>query len=199
MSVNYYKNGVVKVSDMFNNITNAIDIPIYTLETDNSIWARILHHNNHSGTVLFTSSNVMNIQTDDLYSRLNLLENFRNSDNLFEFMAIQPDISEDTVYRWSQSNNPTNTTSVTDYTNITNGQGGLVKCSGNTLCAVSTSTGNWWCAVGSYSKFSNGIPGFGSKTVTTILDFYVRIDNLSEKRICKIFKNIIVSTDIYET
>lgn len=194
MSVN--KNGVI-TSDGFSDHSPTQDMEIKVL-SDGSVWARILHHNNKSGTVLFSLSNVMNIQTTDLYSRFYLLENFRDINNGFEFMAIQPELSESTIYRWKQSNNPTNTTSVTDYVNITNGEGGLVKCSGNTLCARSTSTSNWWCAVGCWTKYSSGIPGFGGKTVTQSLDFYVRTDTLPQQSQVKIYKNFITAKDFIE-
>ena len=190
------KNGVI-ISDGFSDHSPTQDMEIKVL-SDGSVWARILHHNNKSGTVLFSSSNAMNIQTTDLYSRLYLLENFRDINNGFEFMAIQPELSESTIYRWKQSNNPTNTTSVTDYVNITNGEGGLVKCSGNTLCARSTSTSNWWCAVGCWIKYSSGIPGFGGKTVTQSLDFYVRTDTIPQQSQVKIYKNFITAKDFIE-
>lgn len=200
MCVKYHKNGVIEVSNNFRNISSDIlDMQSYKLITDNSLWVRIFHHNNNSGTVLFTSSNALDIQTENLYSRLNILEKFRDKNNLFEFMAIQPELSTETIYRWTQSNNPTNTTVIADYTNITNGEGGLVKCAGNTLCARTTSTGNWWCAVGCYTKFGNGIPGFGGKIVKNSLDLYVRIDNLPENNMFKIFKDTVVSVNIYET
>lgn len=190
------KNGIISTGG-FSDHSPTQDMEVKVLD-DGSVWARILHHNNQSGTVLFTSSNVMNIQTTDLYSRLYLLEDFRDVDNLFEFMVIQPEFSESTIYRWKQSNNPTNTTTVTGYVNVSNAPSGLVKCSGNTLCAHSTSTSNWWCAVGCYTKFSNGIPGFGGKTVTQSLDFYVRTDTLPQQQQVKIFQNYITAKDFIE-
>ena len=189
------KSGIV-TSGGFSNIAPIQDMETKTL-SDGSAWARILHHNNKSGTVFFTSSNVMNIQSTDLYSRLYLLESFRDASGVFEFMVIQPEISS-TIYRWKQSNNPTNTTTLTGYVNVSNGEGGLVKCSGNTLCAVSTSTSNWWCAVGCYTAYNGGIPGFGRNTVTKSLDFYVRIDTLPKQTIAKTFKNFITSGDFLE-
>lgn len=197
--MNVNKSGVI-TSGGFSNI-----VPIQDMETkvlsDGSVWARILHHNNKSGTVLFTSSNAINIQSTDLYSRMYLLESFRDTGGGFEFMVIQPEIS-DTIYRWKQSNNPTNTTTVTGYVNVSNGEGGLVRCSGNTLCAVSTSTSNWWCAVGCWTNYYDGIPGFGHKSVTESvkqsLDFYVRIDTVPQQSIVKMYKNFITSKDFLE-
>ena len=189
------KSGVLATGG-FSNIAPTQDMEIKVL-SDGSAWARILHHNNKSGTVLFTSSNLMNIQSTNLYSRLYLLECFRDKNGGFEFMVIQPDI-DNTIYRWKQSNNPTNTTTLTDYVSVQNGQGGLVKCSGNTLCAVSTSTSNWWCAVGCYTAYNGGIPGFGKKTVTGSLDFYVRTDTMADQSITKAYKDFITSKDFLE-
>lgn len=190
------KTGVISSANVVENLVfNDMGTKILN---DGSFWVRILHHNNKGGTVLFTSSNVMNIQTEDLYSRLYALEAYRDVSGSFEFMAIQPEISETTIYRWKQSNNPTNTTILTDYVNITNGQGGLVKCSSGTLCAVSTTTSNWWCAVGSYSPHQGGIPGFGNKVVTQSLDLYVRVYINPEQPKFSVNKNFIIGNELYE-
>lgn len=199
--MSFYKNGMITTRS-FSNDFPIMDMELKTL-SDGSTFARILHHNNKSGTVRFTSDNVMNIQTDDLYSRLYLLEEFRDSNGLFEFLAIQPEISETTFYRWKQSNNPTNTTTATDYTNIVNGEGGLVKSgNGNTLIARSNAINNWWCAIGCYGSFTlnsiTGIPGFGGKVVENSLDLYVRITDMKKLEKFKIYNKSIISNEFYE-
>lgn len=196
-----YKSGIITTRS-FSNDFPIIDMEIKPL-SDGVVFARILHHNNKSGTVRFTSDNVMNIQTDDLYSRLYLLEEFRDSNGLFEFLAIQPEISETTFYRWKQSNNPINTTTVADYTNISNGEGGLVK-SGNgiTLIAKSNATNNLWCAIGCYGSYTQnnitGIPGFGGKIVENSLDLYVRITDIKKLERFRIYNKSIISNEFYE-
>ena len=80
------KSGIIDSKDFYESLVFN-DMEVKTL-SDGSRWARILHHNNKSASVLFTSSNVLNIQSTDLYSRLYALEGYRNIDGKFEFMAI---------------------------------------------------------------------------------------------------------------
>lgn len=190
----FKKTGLTKAIDFY-EILIFKDMEVKTL-SDGSCWARILHHNNKGGTVLFTEDNAINYQSTDLYSRLYALEAYRNIDGKFEFMAIQPDLDANKIYRWKQSSNPIIDSTIAGYENITNGQGGLVKCSGATYCAVSSTTNNWWCAVGCYSVYQGGIPGFGSNVVTGTLDLYVRIPSLDKAGIYK--KNYILANQIYE-
>ena len=190
----FHKNGIVEALDFYENLIFH-DMEFKTL-SDGSLWARILHHNNKGGTVLFTKDNAINYQSTDLYSRLYALEGYRDVDGKFEFMAIQPDLDANKIYRWKQSSNPIIDSTIAGYENITNGQGGLVKCSGATYCAVSSSSNNWWCAVGCYTAYQGGIPGFGSNVVTGTLDLYVRISSLDKAGIYK--KNYIVANQILE-
>lgn len=165
-----YKEGVV-------DFTNFIEYNINKLmRYDGELWVQILHHNNKSGTKYFTSSNAAHNDNEDTYSRLGLIEQLRNADGKFEFLALQPDDEPNKIYRWIQENNPNTSTSVTGFKNISNMSGGLVKCSGNTLWAVSNSTSNWWQAVGCWTKYNGGIPGFGQKVITGSLDIYVKLD-----------------------
>jgi len=193
--MSFYKNGRVTTNYLSNDYP-IMDMEIKVLE-DNSVWARILHHNNRSGTVMFTSSNVMNIQTEDLYSRLYLLENFRDNDNNFEFLVIQPEFGE-TYYRWKQSNNPTTNNVLENYVNISNTTVGLAHTNNNTLMSRADSTSDWWLAVGCYNSYQNGVPGFDDKVVTESLDFYVRINDIKRLDKFSIYKKNIISTNFYE-
>ena len=191
----FIKTGIVKAENI--SLAPVQDMEIKTLE-DGSAWARILHHNNKSGTVVFTSSNVMNIQSTNLYSRLYLLENFRDTNGAFEFMAIQPEIS-DKIYRWKQTNNPTKSGAISGYVNVQNGLGGLVYGpASQTLMSVSGTTSNWWCAVGCYVNYKNGLPGFDQKIVNQTLDFYVRIDTLPKNNKFGIYNKFIECENIIE-
>lgn len=193
--MSFYKNGRVTTNYLSNDYP-IMDMEIKILE-DNSIWARILHHNNRSGTVMFTSSNVMNIQTEDLYSRLYLLENFRDNDNNFEFLVIQPEFGE-TYYRWKQLNNPTTNNVLENYVNISNTTVGLAHTNNNTLMSKADSASDWWLAVGCYNSYQNGVPGFGNKVVKESLDFYVRINDIKRLDKFSIYKKNIISTNFYE-
>lgn len=165
-----FKEGVVDFENFIEYNINKI------MRYDGDLWVQILHHNNRAGTKYFTPSNAANHTEEDLYSRLYLTEQLRGADGAFEFLVLQPDDDAGTVYRWIQTNNPNNTTSVTGFKNISNMSGGLVKCSGNTHWAISTSTGNWWNAVGCWTAYNGGIPGFGKKTIKGSLDVYVKLD-----------------------
>ena len=69
------------------------------------------------------------------------------------------------------------------YSSYTSSWGGLyAKKSSAYLTTNNGNSGNWWGAVGSYSVYNNGIPGWGpSGTITTtgFNDLYVRIDNVA--------------------
>lgn len=193
----FFKTGTVEA-------TAISALSLYDMETkvldDGSAWARILHHNNRAGTVLFTTSNVLDIQTTDLYSRLKILEQFRDDNGAFEFMAIQPDI-DDTIYRWKQTNNPTQSGLLSGYINIENGQGGLVYGPVSyTLMSASGTVNNWYSAVGCYTAWHEGIPSFavnGGVNAGT-LDFYVRIDTVSPNKEFKLYNKYIECNDIIE-
>lgn len=160
---------------------------------DGELWAQILHHNNKSGTVLFTQATADNYTSTDLYSRLYLIEELRGADGSFEFLALQPDDDPSSVYRWKQTNNPNTSTTGTGFVNISNMTGALVKCSGCTLWAISNTTSNWWNAVGCYSAYNGGIPGFGKVVPKGSLDVYVKIDKRSS-----ILKDSIEAYNLYE-
>lgn len=81
----------------------------------------------------------------------------------------------------------TNTTAITNsrgYTYNAKQWGGLwAKKSSAYLTANNGNEGNWWGAVGSYSIYQGGIPGWGYSghtpiTTTGFNDLYVRIDNV---------------------
>lgn len=165
---------------------------------DGSIWARLLHQYCNSGANLFTTSNVENIQTTNLYSRMYMIENFRQQDGSFEFMVIQPSHSPTTYYRWKQTNNPIFDNAISGYVNIENSSNGICKgYASAALCARTNSGGDWWCAVGAMSTHNSGIPGFGQNVVQT-LDFYARVDTLNPRVQETLFNNYIATTQLYE-
>lgn len=147
---------------------------------DGSKWMKIMHHDNKGGENLFSSSD--NFATsfvyhnEDCWSAFNMIENLKYN-NLYEFYVKQENGTGFTEARWTQTNNPATNTTAGTVTSIiaSSGNSGLMKCSGNTFLAVSTSTGNWWQACGCYTAYNGGIPGFNKETPTGILDLYVRI------------------------
>lgn len=201
-----YKNGTI-ISNSFSNDYPIMDMELMVTD-DNAIFARILHHNNKNGTVLFTPENVLNIQTEDLYSRLYLMEQFRDNDGTFEFIALQPDV-DNKIYRWKQTSNPCTESTCTGYENISNTIVGIKKCDcheGKTFMHRNDS--DYWQTIGAYNYYQHertgtkGIPGFGGITAQYVnpgvLDFYVRCDNIKNLNKFSIYDKTIVSNEFYE-
>ena len=172
------------------------DMKIDFLE-DGSIWARVFYHNNKAKTVLFKSvDECRNIQTEDKYSRLAWLDEFRGSDGKFEFMLKYPHKTTTQYNRWKQSNNPCNEywphtdspeEKVVGYEPVhidwtTSHWGGLYRQSESTTslgsCYLSGSVGhnNWFYAIGAANTHEIGIPAYSGST-DGVVELWVRIDN----------------------
>jgi hypothetical protein len=202
-----YKNGTI-VSNSFSNDYPIIDMKLMITD-DNAIFAKIFHHNNKNGTVLFTPENVLNIQTEDLYSRLYLMEQFRDNDGAFEFIALQPNV-DNKVYRWKQTSNPCTESTCTGYEDISNTTAGIKKCDGchEGKTFIHKNDDSFWQSIGAYNFYQHngtdpkGIAGFGGNTDeninTGILDFYVRCDNIKNLNKFSIYDKTIVSNEFYE-
>lgn len=165
-------------------------------EPDGSLWARIFHHANCS-TKLFGSTNVFS----DLYIDADRWYNVNVCDNVDEWELMLKEKSTTTStemkYRWIQTANPhtaayadvsgakiTKYTSADGYTNFLSASyGGLYRKNSNTFLSENNGTSSsWWGAVGSWTAYQGGIPGFGSNSTSThiiktgYMDLYLRID-----------------------
>lgn len=184
----------------------------YHVEPDGSIWEHIFHHerldiNNFASSDPFSSGQV--------YKSPEMWYNFAKCRELstFEFMLWQKQYIESPTYkfRWVQSKNPENAAfadvaaanitknTSSGYTNW--GTGGLYKInSGNTyLCTNNGTNGNWWGAVGKYSIYQGGTPGWNGTLVTTgAIDVFVRVDSVAHG--AKIYKvgNRAIANNFYE-
>ena len=164
---------------------------------DGSIFITLLDHYNNNGSYLFTSSNWSNNHIGGLYSRLYLLQDaqvwFLNN-NTFEFIALQPVEEPGKIYRWKQTSNPYISTTLSGFTNISNmtEANALKKVSSNT--GISAANNGWWCAVGCYTAYQGGIPGFGGKVVKNTLLLLARVN----KEYIKMFNNEAVARKICE-
>lgn len=168
MSLSFSKKGIF-------NIDNGITESFITLP-DDSQWQLLLFHLVDNGNRLFTSSNCGYCNDFGLFSRLQWINNFQY-DNKYEFYVIQ----DGAEHRWTQTNAPWTTTSVTDFTLISGTvRGGICKNSNYTALAI-TSTSPWWNACGCYTAYNGGTPGFGPNNsngiCTDYLALYVRIEN----------------------
>lgn len=155
-------------------------------EQYDAIWLRMYHHNNLSGTVMWSSISqpILEGGIDDLHKQsiLYSLENYRNSNNQFEFLLEYSDLSG--YNRWVQTSNPLKTSeSVSGYKKIKlswedNGFKGLAKSNyGKTLLDGSVGSGNWFYSIGATQVWNGGIPG-PNTSIKGSTDLWVRIDNI---------------------
>ena len=172
------------------------DSNIY-IEPDGSAWVKIYHHNNPKGGSFSSTNDFVNGVYIDENRWFNV--NVCNYIDKWELMVKGKYTAEDNEWkiRWIQNVNPMTATfaevAVANITKITNSGGelygsspsawgGLYAKKGSAYLTANNGTnGNWWGAVGSYSVYQNGIPGWGtSGTITTtgFNDLYVRIDNV---------------------
>ena len=169
---------ILKVGDAIANNFLEIGNRIKTL-SDGSVWLHVLHHGNPASN-LFTAANCWNYDNGStLYSALWLLKNEEWKYNgKYELLVCEKltSSSSEAQYRWTQTSNPSTSSSITGFTVIsgsgtyfnrgllTNGNYGAMH-NGNT----------WWCCCGSYTAYQGGIPGMNGVVTTGSLDLYIRI------------------------
>lgn len=218
MDIKLKKNGVVS-SNAFSD-----SIPIQDMRTtvlsDNSVWALIFEHNCQGGTVLFSSySEVMNTQTANKYSRLNILDKFKGSDGKFEFMLCYPDDTTD-YNRWKQTNNPCKEYKGTDDSTLTadgyeaisiawtgSYWGGLARQNSDKTdirnCYLSGSVGStyWFYAIGVSATYMTGMPSWtdtGYASTAGRVQLWVRTDNVPGMSNASFYKDCITAHDFIE-
>lgn len=193
-------NNIHEIPDLF-----AYD-PVLYIEPDGTQWAHIFHHNNPT-SYKFASTDTF---TSFVYTDENRWFNFApcNSLSTYEiFAAVKKTSDAATVkYRWIQSASPmTATFDSTKSANVTKITttgytscpfGGLYHVSGSSWLAMNNGTNNnWFGAVGCWTAWNGGIPGWAStassNAITTgSIDIYVRIDNIDFSQINLMSKSI---------
>ena len=202
-----YKTGVVKNSGFIEdgsavkNLRESVywsqyDTTIYE-EPDGSKWVRIVHHNNPASSY-FSSTDDFSVsvyKSADVWFDAEVCSHV----NTWELMVKQKvtSSSSEKKYRWVQQYNPMTatyadvkaakitTSSDSSYTGFSSGWGGLYRKNTNTYLSQNngSNSASWWGAIGSWSLYQSGIPGFGtnsSNVITTgYMDLYLRIDNVS--------------------
>lgn len=207
MGVSITKEGLINAGGFSEIPYNPYDPTIYT-EPDGSAWIRIVHHNNPAGE-LFSSTDNFN---DFVYKDTNrwffasLCD--RNINDKWEFMVKQKysSISSEEKYRWVQFVNPFIATwndvkaanvekNTTSGYNVNTSSGGIYKHNTNTYFVIANaSSGNWYGALGCWTAYQGGIPGFPNTTVTSgYMDLYYRIGNTAS-----IFKNTVQVNEFIE-
>ena len=173
--------------------TNKVDLTNVPVKVENgATWARVFYHNNVEGSVLFANeAEALSTNSRYKFSVLNNLENYRNSSGTFEFMLQYP--NDTTQYnRWIQKDNPAKVTVANGTGNETasgykavhvdwtgNYWGGLTRSTATSACLINGSVGhgNWFYAIGAYSRYDKGIPSYSATATAT--ELWARIDNLS--------------------
>ena len=205
------KSNVITTNHMSESIRSIYD-PVVYYEPDNSAWIKIVHHNNPA-SYLFTNSTLFETS---VYIDANRWFNAAICDYVheWELMIIQAIDSSSTPkkYRWIQYVSPMSATfddvDAADITKITAAgysasetrYGGIYKNKGNTFFTCNNGTnGNWWGAIGCWSAYQGGIPGYNEEVIKTgYLDLYLRIDKLSTTKKVSIWKDRLSADFLYE-
>lgn len=189
-NVSLGKNGIYKGIPNEFALLCQYDTNIYE-ESDGSLWVRITHHNNPASK-LFDSTDNFNdgvYKDEDRWAHCGLC----NKLSSFEFMVKQKnsDTSEECKYRWIQKHNPLtavyedvapnsgNITHINTSDYLSSDYGGVYHSGGNSFFIIANKIkGNWFGAIGCWTAYQGGIPGYPESVVTTgYIDLYVRIDN----------------------
>ncbi|MBR3003212.1 MAG: InlB B-repeat-containing protein [Clostridia bacterium] len=167
-------------------VVNAVETATETKYEQNAAWARVFHHNNHWGIVLYDDeSDAKSSNTVDKYSVLGNIAKYKNSSK-WEFMLQYPDVSTTQYNRWTQTVNPTTSSTNVGYTAVhidwaEKDWAGIAKSASTSSTFIDGSPGNsslWWYAIGAYARHQGGIPGPNSSIVGTT-NLWARIDNLT--------------------
>lgn len=155
------------------------------IEKDGAKWVEVFYHNTNNNTVWFTDeAEALHCTSEYKYSRLDCLEQYRQSDGKFEFLLEYPEIP-DQFNRWKQTDNPATTEEVVgSAVTLVNGYeaihidwsgvfGGLLKHKGANnynRCLIDgcTNSKDWFYCIGCYDNkaenmgevnWANNLPG----------------------------------------
>lgn len=208
--MSFYKTGTINTPNINESLYNIYDRQVYA-EADNSAWIRIFHHNNPAEN-LFSSTDTF---TTSVYKNTNLWFNISlcNLTTVWELMIIQARLSTDTAekFRWIQNVNPmtatysevalANITRVTTsgYTTASGNYAGIYKRNFTSFIVCNNGTeGNWFGAIGSWTTWNSGIPGYNGGAITSgYTDLYLRIDNIKLDK-ASIYNEAITSNNFIE-
>lgn len=177
------------------NFTEKLTIIPDSMETktldDGSLWGRIFHHDITSNLLYFKNEydNVLDIESQNRYSKLALLSSFKGNDNKYEFLLEYPIELPGEYNRWKQSQNPCDIVIETttepiilegyepihiDWTS--NGWNGLSKSTApqSTYLDGSAGVGSWHYAIGQFINYYDKLAG--PKGPISVVDLWVRLD-----------------------
>ena len=188
--ISFAKTGVISCNGI-SSLPGKYDQEVL-IEPDGSCWAHIGHHADPT-TYKFASSDpfATGVWKDD---RRFLDASYCDLVDKWEFIVEQKQLANSAVqrFRWAQPVNPnTGTFENTVAANITrygsdagytdSGYGGMYKINSNTYyCCNNGTKGNWMGAIGCWTAFNGGIPGYGGSIKDGgYTDLYIRIDNVT--------------------
>merc|ERR1711997_446117 len=155
-------------------------------------WRKIFSHNSKYG-YFADSADALSRNADDesqpLFSRLSVIEQFRNAQGEFHFKLVYPEIPA--VNEWIQTSNPTTETTITGFeaaslditiNSVDDAWAGLgLGDEGKSLMDDSPDTTKWWTAIGAERPYPSGsetFPGL-KKNKVSMVELYVYDDGTS--------------------
>jgi hypothetical protein len=198
---NFRKNGTANFQS-FSDTAPVHDMKLTSLE-DGSAWARIHWLDVSSTASWFSASEVAKCTNrSNRYSRMGIVDKFRDVDGKYEFMLRHPQLSSILYNRWTQTSSP-NETTVTGFNKINpigwnDHFGGIRKgTSGSSVYNCDTGT-TWYAPIGQTAGWTNSsIPGANGGQLKEI-ELWVRIDNLPQEEKFKIYDTFISSKNFIE-
>lgn len=169
-----YDTGIFKTKNFIESNDNLL------IDTDGSVFLKILHHNNPASN-LFTQNNNWLNNDPDLFSNLIILKDSPIFSQLSEYEFIGKEklttSSTEVTYRWKQTNNPALTSSATGFQLLAGSAAKLTNGLANagTHGCFDISGDTWWCCCGAYDAYQGGIPGFTNIVTTGYTDLYIKI------------------------
>ena len=174
---------------------------------DGSAWARIYWLDLEFEKTPFASdAEVESCEATNRFSKLGLVDHFKTSEGVYEFMLTYPNLSSD-YNRWKQTSSPNVASgSATGYEQVVTAWTkycGPLSTVGSTYQSSSVyaanSSNNWWAPIGQKALYNNsGIPAANGSTQLET-ELWVRIDNLPPITKLSLLDNkYIQATEIYE-
>lgn len=195
--MNFHKNGIIS-SKGISDTAPLHDMKIKTL-SDGSAWARIHWLDVTTDKTWFANASEVAKCTDktNRYSRMGIVDLFKTSKGVYEFMLTYPSLSSTLYNRWSQTSSP-NATAVTGFTAITtawstHNAGIRWATNGNAIYNCDTGS-TWFTSTWTSTQFIPAADG----TSQTSTELWVRIDNLSRQTLLRIYDDSITSKDFIE-
>lgn len=193
----YYKNGTIETFNFKETSANyqvtkegivrATILNELVTAPDGAKFLKIMHHDNQGGTNMFVKADMGTLGKDfyykneDCWSAFGLIDTVNHGTN-YEFMIYQYPTRDSTAgiqkFRFVQSVNPYNTTTSPAATYNTDGYnsssyGGIYLRNGSDALFIGAAT--WWGALGTFTKFGTGLPGWNGQQIAGLTELFIRV------------------------